>query len=98
MFADVLVPPSPTGVFDWYMVGCPAALIALLAVTASLVAVFVVLSRRFKGLAKGWILLICFALFVVADLAVFFIGLNNPSLWRTPTPLPPRPIETERKP
>jgi hypothetical protein len=77
MFADLLLPP--TGFVDWYMVG-PASIIVFLAVSASLIALFILLVR--KRIHKGWSALVCLVLFVACDLIVYAIGYNIPTLSR----------------
>jgi len=74
MFADML--PPPTCLFDWYMVGFPSGLIVFLAVAASTVAMAVVLAR--KGVRGYWIIPLCVALFISADLLTYFVGIQLP--------------------
>jgi hypothetical protein len=82
MLADVL--PPPTFCLDWYMVGFPGSIIALLAVVASLVALFLVLKRPGRMVRNIVLLALCIVLFVAIDFAVYLLGCRYQGNWRTP--------------
>ena len=79
MFADVLLPPS--GFADWYMVGTPASWIIPLALSASLIAIFLLVARRARRRWKLLTLGFCVLAFVGTDLVVYAVGYANPG-WR----------------
>jgi hypothetical protein len=89
MFADVPLPY--TVCFDWASLGWPAGPMVVLAVMASLISLSIVLIRR--RVHKGWVLLLCLVLFLVADFVVYVIGSNLP---RPPRPRPPVNRESSR--
>ncbi len=80
MFADLL--PPKTLVFDWYLLGWPYGLIAFLFTVAALVALYFFLAPKFSR--KLWAVLLCMGLFLVADYAVYFVGINLPRPRRNP--------------
>jgi hypothetical protein len=74
MFADLL--PPPTLGFDWALLGPTAGPIALLFLVIGLGTLFVVMGRR--GVAKPRRVGVCIVLFVVLDLIIYYVGINQP--------------------
>src|SRR5438309_11899508 len=93
MFADAL--PHPTYCADWYMIGWPASWIVPLALSASLVTLFLFVARRGRPWQSVATLVGCVVLFVLVDYVVYEIGCNFQNLWWTER-RPQRPLDLER--
>jgi CDP-diglyceride synthetase len=74
MFADLL--PPPTFCMDWYMVGWPASLIVPCALSASLVAIFLLSRRPGSTRRNVLIMVVCIGVFIAADVGVYLFGVN----------------------
>ena len=81
-FADIL--PPRTYFMDWHMVGWPASLIVPCALSASLIALFLVTARRNRPWRSLTVFALCVSLFFLADFVVYEVGRKHQNLRRTP--------------
>ena len=69
MFADLL--PPRTYCMDWHMIGWPASLIVPCALSASLIALFLITARPNRPWRRLAVLAICVSLFFLANFVVY---------------------------